>query len=394
MNLQGLKEKKYKKIPGTGFISTIYNEEKSLPAFLKSFFEQDSLPDEMIFVDGGSVDGTVETLRKFFISRTISDFGLEALENRDYLSIGNIEGGAEICGSYEVRFCPDSSENRCKLDVLLLRKKNAKISEGRNIAIKNSRSEIICVSDAGCILDKKWIFEITKFLQVNYSSSSDNKRSPGEEDSSRIYDIAGGFSKPIALSFLEKILSMCIMPQLKEINTASFMPSSRNLGFKKNAWARAGGYPENMDYGEDMKFNFNLKDKGYKILFNPDAIVYWRMRENLTQVFKQFFRYAKGDARGKMYLYRHMIRFSLLIDFLIVLALSIIFSPWFLIIFAPVFVFYVFRPFSRLNAAFCHIKKNTDRFFLKIAALFIAPLLLVYIDIAKMSGYIYGLVKK
>src|SRR5665647_3599553 len=79
------------------------------------------------------------------------------------------------------------------------------------------------------------------------------------------------------------------------------------------------GYPENMDYGEDMKFNFNLKEKGYKILFNPNAIVFWRMRENLSQVFKQFFRYAKGDARGKMYLHRHLIRFSSLIDFLIVL---------------------------------------------------------------------------
>ena len=393
LHLQGFKEKKYKLIPGTCFISTIYNEEKSLPAFLKSFFEQDYLPEEMIFVDGGSTDETIDTLRKFFLNKVISDFGLETLENSDYSTTRNVEGGAEICGSYEVSFYSDNSENRCKVDVLLLHKKNAKISEGRNIAIKNSRAKIICASDAGCILDKKWIFEITRFLQINNSSGRDNESVPGETDS-RTSDIAGGYSKPVALSFLEKILSMCIMPQLKEINTASFMPSSRNLGFKKYAWAKAGGYPENMDYGEDMKFNFNLKEKGYKILFNPDAIVFWRMRENLSQVFKQFFRYAKGDARGKMYLHRHLIRFSSFIDFLIVIALSIIFSPWFLFILAPVFVFYVFRPFSRLNVTFCHVKKNTDRFFLKTAAFFIAPVMLIYIDIAKMSGFIYGLVKK
>jgi cellulose synthase/poly-beta-1,6-N-acetylglucosamine synthase-like glycosyltransferase len=393
LDLQGFKEKKYKMVPGTGFISTIYNEEKSLPAFLKSFFEQDYLPEEMIFVDGGSTDKTVDILKFFFLSNVISDFGCETSENSDFSSIGNIEGDAEICGSYEVRFYSESIENQCRLNVLLLRKKNAKISEGRNIAIKNSRAEIICVSDAGCILDKKWIFEITRFLQTNNNSSSDNKSDLSETDR-RTSDVAGGYSKPVALSFLEKILSMCIMPQLKEINAASFMPSSRNLGFKKYAWAEVGGYPENMDYGEDMKFNFNLKKKGYKILFNPDAIVFWRMRENLSQIFKQFFRYAKGDALGKMYFNRHLIRFSSLIDFLIVIVISIIFSPWFLLILAPVFVFYVFKPFSRLNVTFCHVKQNTDRFFLKIAALFIAPLMLIYIDIAKMFGFAYGLVKK
>jgi glycosyltransferase involved in cell wall biosynthesis len=393
LNLQGLKGKKYKLIPGTGFISTIYNEEKSLPAFLKSFFEQDYLPEEIIFVDGGSKDKTVDILKKFFLSSLRSDFDLEILEKNDDLPASNVDGSTEICGSYVVSFYSDNSESPCKMNVLLLRKKDAKISEGRNIAIKNSRAEIICVSDAGCILDKKWIFEITRFLCMDNDHLVDNKSASGEKDS-RTYDVAGGYSKPVALSFLEKILSMCIMPQLKEINTASFMPSSRNLGFKKYAWAKAGGYPENLDYGEDMKFNFNLKAAGYKILFNPDAIVYWRMRENLNLIFKQFFRYAKGDARGKMYLHRHILRFSSLIDFLIIAAISIIFSPWFLLVLVPVFIYYVYKPFSRLNVTFCHIKQNTDRFFLKIAALFIAPAMLIYIDIAKMSGFIYGLLKK
>jgi len=59
-----------------------------------------------------------------------------------------------------------------------------------------------------------------------------------------------------------------------------------------------------------------------------------------------------------------------------------------------VFVFYVFRPFLRINATLCHIKKNTERFFIKTASFFLIPAMLVYIDIAKMSGFIYGLVKK
>ena len=387
MHSKSLKVKKYKPVPGVGFISTIFNEEKSIHAFLRSFFEQDYLPEEMIFVDGGSPDRTVDVFKNFFIEKEITDLGFEFHENNDSLSEQKLQGGAEICGSYELAYYPDNSANRFKVDVVILCKKNAGISEGRNIAIKNSKMEILCASDAGCVLDKRWLFEITRFLQSGKSDGA------SKEDSSA-YDVAGGYSKPVALSFLEKLLSMCIMPQLKEINKDRFMPSSRNLGFKKTAWASVGGYPEDMDYGEDMKFNFNLKENGYKILFNPDAVVFWRMRENLSLVFKQFFRYAKGDARGKMYLHRHLIRFSSVIDFFIVAALSIIISPWFLLILVPVFTFYVFRPFSRLDTTFCHIKKNTDRFFVKAAALLLAPALLVYIDLAKMSGFIYGLVKK
>src|SRR5665647_3955528 len=247
----------------------------------------------MIFVDGGSTDRTIDILKKFFLNTAISDFGLETYEKNVNLSILNLESKSEICGSYEVGFYSEKNESRCRMYVLLISKKNAKISEGRNIAIENSKAEIICASDAGCILDKNWIFEITRFLQIN------NNTGKSEKDN-KAYDVAGGYSKPVAISFLEKILSMCIMPQLKEINTVNFMPSSRNIAFKKNAWSKAGGYPEKMDYGEDMKFNFNLKEKGFEILFNPDAVVYWQMRENLSQVFKQFFRYAKGDAIGRM----------------------------------------------------------------------------------------------
>jgi low temperature requirement protein LtrA len=95
-----------------------------------------------------------------------------------------------------------------------------------------------------------------------------------------------------------------------------------------------------------------------------------------------------------MYFNRHLIRFSSLFDFTAVVIVSIIFSPRFLLILVPFFIFYVFKPFSRLNATFRHLKNNADRFFVKIAALFLTIPMLIYIDIAKMSGFIYGLVNK
>ncbi|MCL5772076.1 MAG: glycosyltransferase [Actinobacteria bacterium] len=387
--------KRYKLIKNTSFISTVCNEEKSLPDFLRSFFEQDYLPEEIIIVDGGSRDRTLDVLKDFFINKLKSNYNLLVFEdtNAAFQSnsvISNSVNNISIQNIFHIKIFNESNKDSFEVTVKLLQKINAGISEGRNIAIRNAQNEIICASDAGCIFDKNWTYEITKFLFPNKNEINkfDNPIIQGS------YDVVGGYSKSIAVSFMEKVLSICIMPQLKEIKPQKFMPSSRNISYKKSAWEKVGGYPENLDFGEDMKFNFNLKNNGYFIKFNPDAVIFWRMRENIIQVFKQFFRYSKGDAKGKMYLYRHFIRFLSVVIFIVILLISIIFSPWFLTIYIPFFSYYVYKPFSRLNVTFKHHKNKTARLFLKISALIVVPLMLIYIDIAKMAGFIYGLIKK
>ena len=44
-------------------IVTVRNEAHSIDAFLDSLFRQSRLPDEVVLVDGGSIDGTVSRIR-------------------------------------------------------------------------------------------------------------------------------------------------------------------------------------------------------------------------------------------------------------------------------------------------------------------------------------------
>jgi hypothetical protein len=234
------------------------------------------------------------------------------------------------------------------------------------------------VSDAGCVLDKNWLEEITK----SYNDISCN--------------IAGGLNIPLCRGFLQKCLAVCIMPLEEEINREKYMPSSRNISFKKKIWVDAGGYPEDMDHGEDMKFDFNIKVAGYNIRFNPDAMVYWKMRENPVQISKQFFRYAKGDARGGMYLHRHLIRFFSFIALLAILLCSFFLSTWILLMLVPLFIAYIYKPYSRLIKAWrgkTNYHFNTSEKVLSVST-FIIPLLLLQIDFSKICGYIHGLLKK
>lgn len=355
---------KRKVLSNVSFVTTVFNEEENIIEFLKSLMEQIYLPGEIIVVDGGSKDSTFESVLRFFRGRASRKEG----EPRVVLRNDSIED--EVKTSVE--------DNAPVINVRIIKKNGANISRGRNTAIRNASGGIICVSDSGCILDRNWLGEITRF----YNDTSCNA--------------VGGLNLPFCRNFIQKCLAVCIMPAREEINAQRYMPSSRNISFKREIWVDIGGYPENLDYGEDMKFNFNIKAAGYRIRFNPGAIVYWKMRENPVQISRQFFRYARGDAAGRMYPGRHLIRFAAFFILIIILFSAFYLSKWILLILVPLFIVYVYKPYSRLikawssNGSCCFYGVEK---FLSISTFFI-PLLLLQIDFSKMSGYIYGLLKK
>ena len=57
---------------------------------------------------------------------------------------------------------------------------------------------------------------------------------------------------------------------------------SRSVAFTKGAWRRAGGYPEWLDYCEDVVFDLKLRQKFGPFLFVPEAVVHFRPRGGKT----------------------------------------------------------------------------------------------------------------
>jgi len=344
------------------FITTVYNEEDSILDFLQSLKNQTRLPAEIVIVDGGSGDRTFDIISGFF-----SDWA------------GEPGSGKKI----KLMIAKDMSGNDGKeekgnksITVKLLQEKGANISLGRNIAISHACGKFISVSDAGCYLHPRWLEEI---------NSSWGKR---------LKEIVGGMNYARCNGFLQRCLALCIMPGLSEIRENDYMPSSRNISFKKKYWEEVGGYPRDLDYGEDMKFNFNLKEKGYSLSFNPRAKVYWKMRKNLVEIFKQFFRYARGDALGRMYPVRHLIRFLTGSGFIAVVVLAALLSPWIMLSLVFLFVAYSYKPYYRLFINWQGNEKCRPGAAYRFLAIFFIPVLLLYIDSAKASGYLCGLAKR
>ena len=220
------------------FITTVYNEERTIGLLLESLLTQSELPEEVIIVDAKSTDNTVQVLETF-----IAKF------------------------------------KKTKFHIL---SKKGNRSVGRNYAIKNATGDVIVASDAGCILDKKWLGKISSPFK------------------NRATDVTAGFYRPVTSNVFEKSLAAYTCFPKEKLND-DFLPSSRSIGFRRSVWAKVGGYPEFLDTCEDLIYAKHLKDLKVNFVVVADAIVYWPQRKNILSAFRQFFLYARGDGMARYF---------------------------------------------------------------------------------------------
>lgn len=222
-------------------ICTVKNEEKSIRAFLDSLLYQTITPDEIIIVDGGSQDKTVDIINSYM--------------NKD-------------------------------LKINLIVEPQANIAKGRNIAILNSKNSLIAVTDAGCQLNNDWLENIVR---------------PFEDVT---VDVVAGWYEPDARNDYERCFAELTFPKLEKVKNMgdNFLPSSRSIAFRKECWKKVEGYPEWLYTAEDTLFDIKLKKTRCKKVFVENAIVRWRVRPNLKSLAKQYFLYAKGDGEARLFL--------------------------------------------------------------------------------------------
>lgn len=242
-----------------------------------------------------------------------------------------------------------------------IREPGANIARGRNLAIRKTAHDVLAVTDADCMLDPEWLERILEPLEQGA-------------------DVSAGFYRPVTESFLQ-VCATAWLPDERELR-AGWMPSSRSLAFRKEAFEAAGEYPEWLDVGEDMYLNHRLAGSGARIEVAPAAVVHWRIRPTLAETWRQYARYAEGDARAGMYPRRHLIRFG---AYALGLTGVLTRRPWLLGLVAVGGTMYARRPilrtWRRLPAG------SPDRW----KAVAAVPALMAFVDAAKMWGYMRGL---
>jgi glycosyltransferase involved in cell wall biosynthesis len=237
----------------------------------------------------------------------------------------------------------------------------ANIARGRNLAIRAAAHDVIAVTDADCVLDTEWLRSLISPIEAGA-------------------DVSAGFYRAIATSPVTIWSSAASIPDRDEVRPG-WMPSSRSIAFKRGAFDTAGGYPEWLDLGEDMFLDHRFVQTGARIDLSPGAVVQWRPRPTMAATWRQYAGYAEGDAIAGMYPERHLIRFGVYAFLVAALATR---SRLLIRLAALGGIAYARRPLRR---AWRRLEGRPGP---RAAALVGVPLMMAFIDLAKMWGYIRG----
>lgn len=228
-------------------IATVLNERDGLSAWIAAIDRQVLQPKQIVVVDGGSTDGTLELLHAWTARRPAA--------------------------------------------VIVLSHPGASISVGRNLAMQGATGTIIAVTDAGTIADPQWLEQLVHAF----------------DDAS--VDVAAGFWTVRRSGRWERALAAATMPDACEINPQAFLPSSRSVAFRRS-WFDAGvHYPEWLDYCEDLIFDLSLRRAGARFHVVPDATVEFHVRPNARAFWRQYRLYARGDGKAGLFAKRHALRY-------------------------------------------------------------------------------------
>ena len=249
--------------------------------------------------------------------------------------------------------------------VTLIVEPGANISEGRAAAIKASSGEVIAVSDGDCVLEPDWLEHLLAAIEGGG-------------------DVAMGYYVPIAENFFQVCSAAVHLPQASELREATFMPSSRSVAFRRSAYDAAGGYPDWLEVGEDMWLDHRFRQSGADMRLATGAIAHWRVRPTLGATWRQYGGYARGDAIARMYTKRHVLRFGVYGA-----ALLLATNRWGRLAILAGGIAYAAKPIKR---AFGLLRGGSA--VQKAGALAGVPAMMLFTDVAKMAGYISGLMNR
>lgn len=306
------------------FITTVLNEEKTINQLLDSILVQTRLPDEVVITDGGSSDGTVDKISKY----------IKVLEKK-----------------------------QIKVKVII---REGNRSVGRNEAIRVARGDIILCADAGCVLDEKWVEEIS----LPFADSS--------------VEVVAGYYQGRPVSVFQQCLVPYVLVMEDRVDPDTFLPASRSMAFKKKIWQKIGGFPVAYSHNEDYVFSRKLYEKNVKICFQRSAIVYWIPRKTLKEAYIMFLRFAFGDAEAGIVRPKVLLIYA---RYLIVAALLIyLFMSRNIVVASALIVLTMLYIVWAINKNYHYVKNIRSFYFL--------PIIQVTSDIAVLLGSTLGFGKK
>ena len=230
-------------ITGVSLAVPVRDEAETISQLVDSIRRQERKPDEVIFVDGGSRDSTVDILQ-------------------------------QVC-DHDPSF-------------RLIRARRALPGQGRNIAVANARFDWIAFTDAGNRLEPDWLQQLIAVAESDPETGI----------------VCGNF-EPVIDSVFKQCAALAYVPSKVqregELVRGPFIASTL---VRRDVWHAAGGFPD-LRAAEDLIFLEEIERKNFKFKWASRATVHWEMQPDLRSTFRRFFLYSCVNVWAKRQRYWH-----------------------------------------------------------------------------------------
>jgi glycosyltransferase involved in cell wall biosynthesis len=219
----------------------VRDEEDSIRELLDSLLAQTRVPDEIVITDGGSVDATPEIIEEYI---------------RRGAPVRLIRAGAALPG------------------------------RGRNLGAAQANFEWLGFTDAGIRVASNWLEALIAKAQQHHS-----------------IDVVYGFVQPVTNTFFTECAAIAYVSPPKQSEGMLIRPRFiASALLRRDAWRAVNGFPENLRSAEDLEFMDRLENAGYRSVFEPRALVHWKLKPTLAGTFKRFLVYSRNNIRaGRFY---------------------------------------------------------------------------------------------
>lgn len=211
--------------PMVSVVIPAYNAERCIEKVLDAIFEQTLLPAEVILVDDGSQDTTLELAKKW-----------------------------EEAGKIKV-----------------ITQKNSGAAAATNEGIQNASGDFICLIDSDAVIEPDWIEEILKEFNDPEVAASAGSILTLNKDS--LWAKIMGYD-------LEYRYWRIKSKYTKHLSTCAVI-------YRKEALTRVGLFNTALKYGYDNDMSYRIGKAGYKLVLQKGVKVFHRWRDTFKGYFKQ-----------------------------------------------------------------------------------------------------------
>lgn len=272
--------------PPVSLLVPAYNEEATIASSVRSLLQLDYPEFEIVVVNDGSKDRTMEALIEAFELESFPEAYWRRLKTKELRTI------------YHSRTIPQ---------LRVIDKENGGKADALNVGINASRYPLFCAMDADSILQRDSLRRVIE----PFLDDPDTVATGGTVRIANGCTVSGGHlervelpSNPLALLQIVEYLRAFLFGRLGWATVNAVLIISGAFGvFRKDVVVEAGGYLADT-IGEDMELIVRLhrvlREKGvpYAIHFVPDPICWTEAPESLSILKNQRIRWQRGLAES------------------------------------------------------------------------------------------------